>query len=175
MKYLGYLLLAICCLSCNAVRVYHDYEKEVDFSAYTTYNYYPDMDAGMNELDTKRLLRVLDSTMQMKGFLLSEEPDFLINIQSKTYQGSPNNTVGVGVGGTGRNVGGGLSVGLPLGKPKLERQIQFDLIDSQRDVLYWQGISESSFRENASPSVKEEKFRKIVQKVFDKYPLKTRN
>jgi hypothetical protein len=56
----------------------------------------------------------------------------------------------------------------------MEREIVFDLIDSQKDALIWQAISESAFREGASPAVKEEKLRGIVAKVFSKYPPSNR-
>ena len=98
-------------MSCHVVRVQTDYEKETNFSNYSTYNYFSDLETGLSELDEKRLIKVLDAVMQSKGLLLSEEPDFLVNIQSGIYQTPRNNTVGVGVGGTGRNVGGGVSVG----------------------------------------------------------------
>jgi len=47
-------------ISCNAVRVNYDYDKETDFSNYNTYNFYPDMQTGLTELDNKRLFKALD-------------------------------------------------------------------------------------------------------------------
>ncbi|NAS14172.1 DUF4136 domain-containing protein [Poritiphilus flavus] len=174
MRYLTVGFLLIFCLSCTAVRVNYDYDKKTDFTNYTTYNYYPQMDTGLSQLDAKRLLKAVDSTMQMKGILFSEEPDFFINIQSRAFRTPQNSSVGVGVGGTGRNVGGGVSIGLPVGRPNMELEIVFDLVDSQKDELFWQAVSESAFRENASPSVKEQNLRNLVAKVFAKYPPKTK-
>ncbi len=175
MRSLLSLVLISSLLSCSAVRVNYDYDKKTDFSNYTTYNYYPEMETGLSELDSKRLLKAIDSTMQLKGILFSEEPDFFINIQSRAFRNPQNSTVGVGVGGTGRNVGGGVSIGIPVGGSNFEREIVFDLVDSQKDELFWQAVSESAFRENASPSVKEEKLNDIVSKVFSKYPPSVRN
>ncbi len=160
--------------SCSAVRVSYDYDNNTDYSSYTTYNYFSDMESGLSQLDEKRLLRALDSTLRDKGYLLAEEPDFLINILSSQYRKAPNNSVGVGIGGGGRNVGGGVSVGVPLGSSGIEREIQFDLVDSQKDALFWQAISESGYRDNASPSVREERLRKVVEKVFSKFPPKSK-
>ncbi|QLG47275.1 DUF4136 domain-containing protein [Costertonia aggregata] len=172
MKLFNSLLLLFLCISCGSVRVSYDYERETDFTNYTTYNYYPDMETGLSEFDTRRLLRVLDNEMQSKGILLSEEPDFLINITSNTFQGAQNNSVGVGLGGGGRNVGGGVSIGIPVGQPKLERQIRFDFVDSQKDALFWSAQSESAFKEDVTPEIREQKLREIVQKVLSKYPPK---
>tara|TARA_R110002051_G_scaffold186882_2_gene256558 strand:- start:92 stop:622 length:531 start_codon:yes stop_codon:yes gene_type:complete len=175
MRILLPILVVLLLISCNAVRVNYDYDKETDYSSYTTYNYYPDMKTGLSQLDTKRLLDAIDSTMQIKGMLLAEEPDFFINITSNSQRQPRNNTVGVGVGGTGRNVGGGLSIGLPIGQPDLERVIQFDFVDSQKDELFWQAVSESSFKENLSPEAREAKLKQVVDKVFSKYPPGSKN
>lgn len=170
MKKLSFVLLVLLLGSCNAVRVDYDYDKGTDFSSYTTYNYYPDIETGLSDLDTKRLIRAVDSAMQMKGILKVEEPDFLINIQSRSYRNPSNSAVGVGLGGSGRNVGGGVSIGIPVGQPNLSREIIFDFVDSQKDALFWQGISESSYRDNASPSVRQEVLNRVVAKVFSRYP-----
>lgn len=177
MKYSGSYPLAVLILaaaaflySCATVQVNYDYDKETDFTNYSTYNHYPDMVTGLGELDTGRLLDALDSVMQARGYLLSEEPDFFINIQSNTFRMPRSSSVGVGVGGTGGNVGGGVSIGLPLGQRTLEKEIVFDLVDSQKDALFWQAVSNSNFNENATPLEKEKKLREIVSKVFSKFP-----
>ncbi|HMB62074.1 MAG TPA: DUF4136 domain-containing protein [Eudoraea sp.] len=175
MKGLGYILLLMCLTACGTVRVNYDYDKTTDFSNYSTYNYYPEMETGMSDLDINRLLQAIDSTMQQKGILFSEEPEFFINIQSRAFRNLQNSSVGVGVGGTGRNVGGGVSIGLPIGRPNVETEIIFDLVDSQKDALIWQAVSESTFREGASPSVKKEKLKEIVAKVFSRFPPSGRN
>ncbi len=174
MKGIGYMLLVLLFTSCHVVRVQTDYEKETDFSNYSTYNYFSDLETGLSELDEKRLIKILDAAMQTEGILLSEEPDFLINIESGIYQTPRNNTVGVGVGGTGRNVGGGVSVGIPVGQSNVQREIIFDFVDSQKDMLFWQATSKSNFNENATPIEREKKLKEIVEKVLSKYPPKSK-
>lgn len=164
----GLLLVA-----CSSVRVSYDYDKEVDFSGYTTYNYFPEMNSGLSQLDEKRLVRILDSTLQSRGYRLAEEPEIFVNILSSEFQTAPNSSVGVGIGGGGRNVGGGISVGLPLGNPSVQRNIQFDFVDAQRDALFWQATAESGYRENASPSERERRLEVLVKKVFSKFPPKS--
>jgi len=170
MRFFFISLLLLLVIGCSAVRVTYDYDKTTDFSNYTTYNYFSDIETGLSALDEKRLFRVLDSTLQTKGFLLSEEPDFLVNILSQEFRNASQSAVGVGVGGTNRNVGGGVSIGIPVGSSQLERSIQFDFVDAQKNALFWQAISESGFRPNASPSVREGQLRKVVDKVFSKFP-----
>ncbi|PCJ94605.1 MAG: hypothetical protein COA50_12680 [Flavobacteriaceae bacterium] len=174
MKSLGYLLIVLFLVSCSSVRVNYDYDKTTDFTNYSTYNYYPDINSGLNELDGRRLIRAVDSIMTSKGLLLSEEPDFYINIFSDAYVKPNNSSIGIGVGGTGRNIGGGVSMGVPIGGSQLLRQIQFDFIDSQKDMLFWNASVKSGFRDNGSPNEKEKIIRQLVAKAFAKYPPKKR-
>ena len=165
------LLFAVTLIfSCNAIRVNYDYDKEIDFSAYTTYNYYPDMQTGLSELDTKRLLDAVDAEMKAQGIKLVEEPDFFINIESNAFRRPRNNSVGIGLGGSGRSVGGGVSVGIPVGGPKMERQIRFDFVGNENDKLFWRAESQSPFKENVSPEARDESLRLLAAKVFAKYP-----
>ena len=170
MKKIGYIAIVTFIVSCSSVRVNYDYDTSTDFSNYLTYNYFTDMETGMNDLDTNRLTEAIDSLMQQRGIRLSEEPEFLINIQSQRYYSASNSSVGVGVGGTGGNVGGGVSVGIPVGTGSVERELVFDFVDSAKNQLFWQAISTSSFNDDWSPETREEKLREVVVKVLSQYP-----
>ena len=82
-------------LSCSPIRVSVDYDKQVDFSKYKTYNYYSEMVTGLSELDNNRLMNGFDDVMTSKGLSLSSDPDFYVNISSGEYDNP--NTGGVGV------------------------------------------------------------------------------
>lgn len=170
MKRLLSIIAILSIISCAPIYVNYDYETGTDFSKYKTYNMYPDMQTGLSELDTKRLLNSVDQFLQSKGFTVSDSPDFLVNISSNEYQSERRSAVGVGVGGSGRNVGGGINVGIPIGSNDINREMVFDFIDANRDSLIWQAISESSFNPNATPEKREERLKAIVTKVLSKYP-----
>lgn len=169
-KSLILLILSLFIFSCAAVRVNYDYESATNFNAYKTYNYYSDMNMGMSELDSGRLLDALDAGLQAKGLSLSDSPDFLINIKSTTFQEARSNNVGVGVGGGGGNVGGVISVGIPVGQAKINRQILFEFVDENKSGLFWQANSESAYQPNAKPDLREAQFKTIVDKVLSGYP-----
>jgi len=171
-KFTRYILFVFLMVSCAPIYVNYDYEKGTNFEKYKTYNYYSELETGLSELDTKRLLDVLDNQMQAKGLLLSENPDFYINVVSSEYEANNRNTVGVGVGGGGRNVGGGISIGLPIGQPKMNREIVFEFIDENGIGLFWQAVSESGFNPNASPEKRETRLASIVNKVLKGFPPK---
>ena len=172
MKLFKSLLLLIIVASCAPIHVNYDYEKGTDFTQYKTYNYYSNMETGLSELDTKRLLNILNEKLILKGFSLSDTPSFYINIQSSEYQESQRNSVGVGVGGNGRNMGGGINIGIPVGQTNVNRQIIIDFVDESKNGLFWQAVAESSFNPNATPENREQRLTAIVDKVLLGYPPK---
>ena len=172
MKLVKCIALLLLVASCAPIYVNYDYEKTTDFTKYKRYNYYADMQTGLSELDTKRVLNILDVQLQENGFVLSETPDFFIDIKSNEFKGAQRQTVGVGVGGSGRNVGGGISIGLPLGQSQTTRKITFDFVDENIKQLFWQAVSESNFNPNTTPEKRESKLNSIVAKVLSKYPPK---
>ena len=162
------MLLSV--FSCTSVRVGYDYNPTTDFSNYFTYNYFSDMNTGLNDLDTRRLLKAVDSILPQKGLRLSEEPDFLLNIQSSFFYNPQRSTVGVGVGGTNNNVGGGISIGVPVGGSESELELVFDFVDTQKNELFWQAVSSLPYRQKSSPSTWEKQLTQAVIKIFSKYP-----
>ncbi len=150
----------------------YDYDEKLDFSVYRSYNFYPEFESGLSELDTKRLIRQTDSILQSRGFVKKEMPDFYVNIMASAFENNQNSAVGVGVGGGGRNGGGGISIGLPIGTSKLNQQLIFDFVDVRKDELFWQAVAEGYYREVATPQQREAYFRTILLKVLEEYPPK---
>ncbi len=171
MKTLKFILVLLLLTSCGAF-VDYDYERGTDFTQYKTYNYFTDMQSGFSQLDEKRLINALDAKLQSMGFSKSENPSFRIDIQSGEVLNNPNSNVGVGVGGTGRNVGGGVTIGFPVGNngPQLEVSIEF--VDDSKNGVFWQAITVLS-RIGNTPEKREASFAKMVENVFSKYPPKS--
>jgi hypothetical protein len=163
-------ILMLFMVSCAPIHVNYDYDKATNFGAYKTYQYYGDMKTGLSELDTKRMLDAIDLKMKANGFSISNSPDFFIDIKSAEYQEPQRQTVGVGLGGGGRHVGGGISIGLPIGQGNVNRQITIDFVDENKKQLFWQAISESSFNPKAAPEKREARINAIVEKMLSGYP-----
>ncbi|QNK76204.1 DUF4136 domain-containing protein [Winogradskyella undariae] len=172
MKSLKFLLITFLLVSCG-VKVNYDYEKVTNFKTYKSYNYFGDMKTGLSELDTKRLIRAIDAKLETMGLKRSENPDFFIDIKSENLQNRNNSNVGVGVGGGRGGLGGGLSVGIPIGQNKATREISIEFVDDAKTGMFWQAIIESSYTDNATPKKREQQFKTIVEKVFSSYPPKT--
>jgi len=172
MRILKICLLLICLSSCAPIYVNYDYEKATNFSQYKTFNLYDDMETGFSSLDEKRFIYVLENKLSSMGFTKSETPDFLIDIQSSEFENGQRNTVGVGVGGGSRGLGGGVSIGLPLGKANIYREIILEFVDESKGGLFWQAKSESNFKTNMTPEKREAKIQTIVAKMLEGYPPK---
>ena len=169
MKYFSIVLITLLFVSCGT-SVGVDYDKEVDFSQYKTYNFFPTIDSGLNDLDDKRIVQATDSVLQARGFVKSETPQLYINFFAKENLRSSRNTIGIGVGGGGGNVGVGVSGGIPIGGRIFEQAITMDFIDVSNDDLIWQAIAEADLKEKANPLQKKEHYEEVVSKILKKFP-----
>ena len=169
-----YILVAFCgaFLICCGTTVGVDYDKQIDFGNYTTYNFYPSLDSGLNALDDKRIIRATDSLLQLRGFVKSDTPQLYINFFAKEQLTNSRNTLGVGIGSGGRNGGVGISGGSPIGGKVIEQEFTLDFIDVLKDDLVWQAVAESDYKEKAGPQQKEKHYVSILNKIFSKYPPK---
>ncbi|MGO3182656.1 MAG: DUF4136 domain-containing protein [Aequorivita sp.] len=171
MKLLSILVLSIFLVSCGAT-VNVDYDKQVDFSKYNSYNYYPTIDSGLSELDDNRIIHITDSLLQQRGFVKSKTPQFFINFYAREHVSSSRNTLGIGIGGGGRSGGIGVSGGIPIGGNIINQRLTLDFIDVQKDDLVWQAIVEGEMKERANPHQKESYYISVIEKILAKYPPK---
>ena len=170
----SFLLFAfsILLLSCGPT-LYIDFEKSQDFSEFTTYQFYPDIDSGLNELDDKRVMAAIDSVLQQRGFTKTDSNRFYINFYASESIGNSRNTIGIGVGGGGGNVGVGVSGGIPIGGKVIRQQLTVDFVDAQKDQsLVWQAVVEGELKEKASPQQKERYYYSVIEKTLRKFPPK---
>jgi hypothetical protein len=157
---------------CGGPRVAFDYDEQTNFSTYNSISIYPEIQSGLSELDENRLLNSMVSALQERNLSTSTTPDLYLNVYTEQYQEPSRNRVGVGIGGTGGNVGVGVSGGIPLGGPESFLQLTFDLIDVERDELVWQAVVNSKFDLNWSPVQRQQQFDKIVEEALEGYPPK---
>ena len=82
--FLSFLLLS----ACSSIRVYSDFDRDIDFSNYETFAYFkPEIDkVDISDLDKRRILKALDTQMSLKGLSKSETPDLLIGFTTKAKE-----------------------------------------------------------------------------------------
>jgi hypothetical protein len=171
MRNIFFLLLGSLLLSCGAT-VGVDYDEAIDFSTYTTYDFYPSIDSGLSDLDDKRVMKVADSLLQERGFVKSETPQLYVNFFANEYLSDSANTLGIGIGGGGGNVGVGAGGGIPIGGRVINQQLTFDFIDVAKDDLVWQAVAEDEYKEKASPAKKARYYWGLLAKILKEYPPK---
>ena len=168
-KILGLFLLIA---ACSGPRAAYDYDEQANFSAFSTFAIYPEIQTGLSQLDEKRLLSSVENVIREKKLNASQNPDLYLNIYTEEYREQNRSSLGVGVGGTGRNVGVGVSGGIPLGGPETYLRLTFDLIDVKNDALVWQAVVDSKFDFDAKPEARQKRFDRIVREALEGYPPK---
>jgi hypothetical protein len=173
MRILSVYLISLVLVACGAA-VTIDYDEQTDFSQFTSYNYFPKIESGLNQLDDKRIMQATDSLLQRQGFVKSETPQLLINFFAKEYLSNSRNTIGIGIGSGGGNLGVGVSGGIPIGGMVVNQTITVDFIDATNDALIWQAMVEGEFKEKANPIQRETYYFNVLEKAFKKYPPKNK-
>ncbi len=171
-KYIPFVLAIslVLIFSCATPKVVYDYDKEIDFSLYKTFDFYPNIQLDMNQLDSTRVLQQVESALALRGIKKSSNPDMYVNIQSEQFKTPSNSSIGLGLGTGGGNVGVGVSGGIPLRSNTLTQLFKVDLIDVAKDYLIWQGKYEGRFKKRITPEAKNIYFKTTFEQIFSEYP-----
>lgn len=164
-----YLLLILMSLSCASTKVYTDYDKSIDYSKYTSYDYFLE-NTGMSQLDEKRVMSAIDSLMSAKNITQKTIPDFSINFYAEFYTVETQNSIGVGVGTGGTNVGGSVSSDIPIRSQKDMIALTIECVDALTKELFWQGVMERKMREFKHPSERDVYIKEIVSNILNEFP-----
>ncbi|WP_310556840.1 DUF4136 domain-containing protein [Flavobacterium sp.] len=165
------VLLLFILASCSSVRVYNDFDKNVDFTPYKTYAFHKTgIDkVEISDLDKKRILRAIDKEMTTKGFIKSETPDLLVNIFTKEKERLDVNQFNMGWGyGWGWGWNPWMWGGQNIATTTTEGTLFIDLIDANKKELVWQGEGIGNLIRNGDK--KEERINEFVTKIMAQYP-----
>ncbi len=158
-------------MGCSSSKVIIDYDTKINFTQFTTYNFYSDIGKGLNEFDAKRVVKWLNFELQEKGFSETENPDFYINVIAE-FSKAQNNTIGIGIGSGTNNGGFNISGGIPIGGEKLQEKFSIEFVNAKTNEIIWVGVLNSVVKENRKPEIKEAHFQEIIKKILEKYPPK---
>ena len=172
MKLFLQLAISLLLFSCGP-SVYVDYEKQQDFSEFTTYQFYPDIDSGLSVLDNKRVKAAIDSVLQQRGFSRTDNNRFYINFYMNEIISNSQSTIGVGIGGGSGNVGVGVSGGIPISGRVIDQRLTIDFVDATKNQsLVWQAVVTDELKEKSTPQQKEAYYLSMVGKALKKFPPK---
>ena len=163
---------ALLFFSCVTPRIVYDYDKETDFSKYTSFDFYPELQLYMSHFDSTRVVEQFEKAFLIKGIKRESSPEIFVNILSEQFEAPSRNSVGIGVGGTGRNVGVGISGQIPLQSNTLTQVFTVEFIDTSKDLLVWECKYEGRFNVNMASEAKEAYFKEVFEKILSRYPPK---
>jgi hypothetical protein len=161
LKVLKVLLLvitfALMTACASSTKIQSDYDRSVDFSQFKTYGYYSPM--GIENPNYSSLLGqmfrdAIDAQMKPRGYVLSDNPDLLINVsarlEDKTRVTTTSNP-GYGYGGGGGYYGyrggmydpwGGYGYGSSTHVSQYtEGTVNVDMVDIGQKRMVWEGVA----------------------------------
>ncbi len=172
MRIITTLLLALLLVSCGAISTV-DYDAETDFSGFTSYQFYSDIDSGLSQLDDKRIMMAIDSSFQKRGFKRTYDCKFYVDFVARESISNSRNSLGIGIGSGGGNVGVGVSGEIPIGGRVINQQLTIEITDATIDQkLVWQVLIDGELKENTTPEQKEAYYIAEIDKALKKFPPK---
>ena len=164
------VLVAISIMSCSSVTVNSDYDQDYNFAKLKTFGFLKiPADAVIDQLDAKRLSDAVTRVMGMKGYAVSEEPDFGVAMhfgaQTKTqidsYGYGYGNAFGYGLGGPG----GAVQVW-----QYNEGTLLIDFIDMKKNELIWRGSGTKILADHPSVDDKVKNINDAVAEILGQFP-----
>ncbi len=171
-------LLVIALSGCSSTDVVTDYNPRADFSRYERYTIADG--SGADKAVSPFIVDNVKESLQrqLKAGLYKQaddatKPDFLVRYYiaeaAETIDRSPR--LGLGFGSFGGNFGVGTSVGVPLGKDKINRNIQIiiDLLNPADKKLTWRGSLVIEL-DDRDPKVNANTIERAVTEIWSQFP-----
>ncbi len=163
--------------SCSSVRVISDYDRQADFNTYKSYAFYKTGidQAQISDLDKKRILRAIETELDSRGFVKSQDPDMLISIFTKERERVDvySNHFGWGYGGFYHPWAWGPGWGWGWGNnvsTSTEGSLYIDVIDAEKKELVWQGRGVGTLNNTGNIEKKEQRIKEFVSQILRDYP-----
>ena len=180
-----FIFLVIAAVSgCSGITVSQDYDRDVDFDAFKTFNWKVDPDArqddepGMSPLVATRVRNAITSELKAKGIAYSEmspdiQIDYNLKVESRISSSNVGTTIGYGAGGYG-HIGGVVISTAPDIRQYDEGTLYIDFYTSDDLRLVWRGISSQIIDKHDDPDRVTQQINLNVQKILEQFPPKER-
>ena len=179
MKIYGVILLNVCFLYGCATSVDTDYNPNIDFIGFKSYQWQPiDLrqydDPRLNSnLLHQRIRQAINTALNRKGFILLAKgrPDFYINYHVMIEKLTDVDTVGVGLGHHYRHYGLGLGTEIIVSEYD-ESTLMIDVIDPDTRKILWRGSLGERVTRSDSVADKNSKVQALVNTILSEFPPK---
>lgn len=166
-----FTLLLLLFTSCSSVRVVTDYDSSANFSNYNSFAFSKSQidKIEISDLDKKRILSSVENQMQKKGYALSNTPDLIINIDTKSREDVYINRYNE------YPYYGWYPFGMSMStsyrpSSRIVGLLYIDVIDAKTGSLLWQGNGSGTLSSNKSS--RDELINNFVSKLLESYPSK---
>jgi len=160
-------------VSCASIYgVQHDYDKQVDFANFRTYDWMsiPDK-AGIDSLVIQRVKNAVNAELKAKGLMMtSSNPDFLIAQHLGKKDKVQVTDWGYGYGPHGRYGGRHLDPGGISTYKYEEGSLILDFVDAKSKKMIWRGAAKAEVQNTDTPGKSEKLIDEAVKEILKKFP-----
>ena len=178
----GLFLLAVLSACSSGLTVRSDIDPNVNFSQYTTYNFFDPMgiEGGYNSpIFGEHFRASIGNEMKLRGYRTADRPDLLINVTIRTddkvrirsytspymsggYYGRPGGAYGGSAIGVGVSTGGRAT-------RTTEASVFIDFVDFEERRVVWQGVAVVDVNDKVAKQLRDAIYT-AVDKVLAEYP-----
>lgn len=168
LPFLRLLLLTLMLAGCSAP-VTTDYDTQINYAQFKTYQFAPGNNNRTSSLDDSRVEEAISVQLHSKGLKPGEKADLTVRhyIQQQSDFQSYGTSVGFGYGYR--------HVGVAYSTPVRYREYTYgklivELIDNQNNKVVWRAVSQRKLTESMTPSSREAFIDEQVFEMFKNYP-----
>jgi hypothetical protein len=181
-KRIAIVFAVLIAAGCQSKNVNTDYDTSADFSQLRRYQFQDDkdnVDKQFEPLLSGRVKNALEQSLAAQFNLAkpNEAPDFRVRYFVKPVEKKVDDRpkLGIGLGGFGGNVGGGISLGIPLGGNKLDQQAQIvvDFVHPTSGQLLWRGNTVVGLS-SSEPETNDKQVQQGVNEILKEFPPKAK-
>ena len=181
-KVAGLALVALVASGCSSSNIRSDYDPNVDFGDYETYNFYADAgpeDTQYQSFFSQYMIAAISREMEKRGYTKSNDPDLLVNfnaiLRDKTdVRTTPAPMMGMGYYGYRGGfydpwMGYGYATETHVSQ-YTEGTFNIDLVDARRKKLVWEAVGVGRVSQKDLDEL-EGRVNEGVPKFFATYPF----
>lgn len=170
MKNFRFLVVLLLASACSTMKVAYDYDKQVDFSVYTTYNYSEDaLKLPVGDFNRQRILTAIDNEMTTRGISKSDKPDILVDLHLKAQKEVEATATTTGTPWR-YGYGGGFATTQVSYNTYVEGTLFIFLVDAATQKIVWQGTGTKTLEEDLKPEEREESINYSIKQIMANYP-----
>ena len=159
--------------ACSGISTTTDYDPQVDFSGFSTYDWVDSEQSGVDNITSSRIRQSVDGAMAAKGFSQSSSnPDLAISYQVSSAERRSFNTVNAGWGGGYGWGGWGMGMGTSTTTENVwqEGSLILGIFDTSSKNLVWTGTATTDIDGSRSPQDRQELIDSAVAKMMADFP-----